>query len=77
MTTTTTTETTTTTTTEVGGQENSPNSPQSEPSIWNRGTKDARTILYYLSKNKKVLEVIRNGQPRSKTTTYQINPLLD
>jgi hypothetical protein len=69
--------TATTTTTEVGGQENSPNSPQSEPSIWNRGTKDARTILYYLSKNKKVLEVIRNGQPRSKTTTYQINPPLD
>jgi hypothetical protein len=68
---------TTTTTTEVGGQENSPNSPQSEPSIWNHGTKDARTILYYLSKNKKVLEVIRNGQPRSKTTTYQINPPLD
>src|SRR5919204_5437094 len=29
--------TATTTTTEVGGQENSPNSPQSEPSIWNRG----------------------------------------
>ncbi|HYY40248.1 MAG TPA: hypothetical protein VE692_03280, partial [Nitrososphaera sp.] len=72
--------TTATTTTEVGGQEkNSPNSLQSEPSIWNRGTKDARTILYYLSKNKKVLEVIRNGQPRSKTktTTYQINPPLD
>jgi hypothetical protein len=69
----------TTSTTEVGGQEkNHPNSHhQSEPSIWERGTKDARTILYYLSKNKKVLEVIRNGQPRSKTTTYQINPPLD
>ena len=61
-----------TTTPTEAGQEN-----QSEPSIWTRGTKDARTILYYLSKNKTVLEVIRNGQPRSKTTTYQINPPLD
>src|SRR5919198_4567123 len=36
----------TTTTTEVGGQENHPNSHQSEPPIWNRGTKDARTIPF-------------------------------
>jgi hypothetical protein len=49
----------------------------SELSIWDRGTREARTVLYYLSKNKTILEVIRNGQPRSKTTTYQINPPLD
>jgi hypothetical protein len=49
----------------------------SELSIWQRGTREARTIPYYLSKNKTTLEVIRNDQPRSKTTTYQINPPLD
>lgn len=50
---------------------------QPEPSIWERGAADARTILYYLSKDKNVLEVIRNGQPKSTSTTYQINPPLD
>lgn len=50
---------------------------QPEPSIWERGTKDARIILYHLSKNKRVLEVIRNRQPRSTSTTYHINPPLD
>src|SRR5918912_621935 len=50
---------------------------QSEPSIWERGTADARTILYYLSKDKNILEVIRNGQPGSTSTTYQINQPLD
>ena len=50
---------------------------QSEPSIWERGIADARTILYYLSKDKNILEVIRNGQPGSTSTTYQINPPLD
>ncbi|MGA8913574.1 MAG: hypothetical protein WB443_12035 [Nitrososphaeraceae archaeon] len=49
----------------------------SEFSIWQHGTREARTVLYYLSNNKTILEVIRNGQPRSKTTTYQINPPLD
>lgn len=62
----------------TAGDEN-PSSPngQSEPSIWERGTNDATVILYYLSKNKNVLEVIRNGQPDSTSTTYQINPPLD
>jgi hypothetical protein len=50
---------------------------QSEPSIWERGIADARTILYYLSKDKNILEVIRNGQSGSTSTTYQINPPLD
>ena len=47
------------------------------PAIWERGTKDARTILYYLSKSIRTLEIVRNGQPKSKTTTYLINPPLD
>ena len=50
---------------------------QPEPSIWERGIADARTILYYLSKDKNILEVIRNGQPMSTSTKYQINPPLD
>ena len=47
------------------------------PAIWERGTKDARTILYYLSKGIRVLEVVRNGQPYSTATTYLINPKMD
>jgi hypothetical protein len=50
-----------------------PNHP-SEISIWERGPKDAKTILYWLSNDKNVLEVIRHGQPGSKTTTYDIHP---
>jgi hypothetical protein len=50
---------------------------QSEPSIWERGTADARTILYFFSKDKNILEVIRNGQPGSTSTTYRINTPLD
>ena len=62
-----------TTTSKEELQTNQP--PQS--SIWERGSADARTILYYLSKDKNTLEVIRNGQPGSTSTTYQINPPLD
>jgi hypothetical protein len=40
-------------------------------------TKDARTILHFLSKGVSVLETVRNGQPGSMSTTYQINPPLD
>jgi hypothetical protein len=50
---------------------------QPQPSIWERGSADARTILYYLSKDKNILEVIRNGHPGSTSTTYQINKPLD
>jgi uncharacterized protein YehS (DUF1456 family) len=57
--------------------ENEFQTSQPEPSIWERGIADARTILYYLSKDKNILEVIRNGQPGSTSTTYQINPPLD
>jgi len=63
------------TTSSMPEKESSINQP--EPSIWERGIADARTILYYLSKDKNVLEVIRNGQPGSTSTTYQINPPLD
>jgi hypothetical protein len=66
---------TTTTTTTTPGDEFQTSQP--EPSIWERGIADARTILYYLSKDKNTLEVIRNGQPGSTSTTYQINPPLD
>src|SRR5690348_5895557 len=47
------------------------------PAIWERGTKDARTILHFLSKGVSVLEIVRNGLPKSMTTTYQISPPLD
>jgi hypothetical protein len=50
-----------------------PNHP-SETSTWERGPKDAKTILYWLSNDKNVLDVIRHGQPGSKTTTYDIYP---
>jgi hypothetical protein len=53
-----------------------PNHP-SEISIWERGPKDAKTILYWLSNDKNVLDVIRHGQPGSKTTTYDIHPTID
>jgi hypothetical protein len=49
----------------------------SEISIWERGPKDAKTILYWLSNDKNVLDVIRHGQPGSKTTTYDIHPTID
>ena len=48
----------------------------SEISTWERGPKDARNILYWLSNNKNVLDVIRHGLPGSKTTTYDIHPPL-
>lgn len=47
------------------------------PAIWERGTKDAITILYYLSKDIRLLEIVRNGIPGSKSTTYLINPRLN
>ena len=54
-----------------------PDNISGSPAIWERGTKDARTILHFLSKGVNVLEVIRHGLPRSMNTTYQINPPLD
>jgi len=54
-----------------------PDNVSGSPAVWERGTKDARTILHFLSKGINVLEVIRHGLPRSMSTTYQINPPLD
>ena len=54
-----------------------PQATEGLPTIWERGTRDARIILYYLSKNVKVLEIVRNGLPGSVTITYLINPPLD
>ena len=54
-----------------------PDNINGSPAIWERGTKDARTILHFLSKGVNVLEVIRHGLPGSMNTTYQINPPLD
>ena len=54
-----------------------PDNISGSPAIWERGTKDARTILHFLSKGVNVLEVVRHGLPGSMNTTYQINPPLD
>jgi hypothetical protein len=53
-----------------------PNRP-SELSIWERGSRDARTILFWFSKSKNVLDVTRRGQPGSMMTTYDIYPPMD
>ena len=49
----------------------------SELSVWERGSRDARTILFWFSKNKNALDVTRRGQPGSMTTTYDIYPPMD
>jgi hypothetical protein len=48
-----------------------PQEVSGSPAIWKRGTKDARMILYFLSKGINVLEVVRHGLPGSMSTTYQ------
>lgn len=45
--------------------------------IWQCDMTEAYKVLNYLSKNEIILEVTRNGRPRSKLITYQINPPLD
>jgi hypothetical protein len=40
----------------------------SEPCIWERGPTDAKTILYWLSNDKNVLEIIRLYQESFKST---------
>jgi hypothetical protein len=49
----------------------------SELSIWERGQRDARAILFWLSKNQNVLDITRHGQPGSMATTYDIYPPMD
>ena len=42
---------------------------------WERGMADASTILYYLSRDKNILEVIRNGHSSPQRVMY--NHILD
>ena len=62
---------------DITATRNPDNISGSPPAIWERGTKDARMILHFLSKGVNVLEVIRHGLPGSVNTTYQINPPLN
>jgi hypothetical protein len=50
-----------------------PNHP-SQISIWQRGAREAKTILYWLSVDKNVLDIVRHGAPGNKATTYEIYP---
>jgi hypothetical protein len=45
-----------------------------ELSVWERGLKDAKTILYWLSNSQRVLDVTRHGKPNDTSTTYDIHP---
>jgi len=53
-----------------------PNHP-SELSVFERGLREAKTILFWLSKNYKVLDVERHGKAGDKWTSYNIYPALD
>jgi hypothetical protein len=50
-----------------------PNHP-TQLSIWQRGARDAKTLLYWLSVDKNVLDIVRHGAPGNKATTYEIYP---
>jgi hypothetical protein len=41
--------------------------------IWQCDRIEARKVLNYLLENETILEVTRNGRPRSKSITYEIN----
>jgi hypothetical protein len=45
--------------------------------VWERGYKEAKTILAWMSKNYKVLDVERHGKPGDKLTSYYIYPAID
>jgi hypothetical protein len=45
--------------------------------LWERGIKEARTVLLMLSKNQQVLDVERHGKAGDKNTTYDIYPPMD
>jgi hypothetical protein len=49
----------------------------SELSIFERGPREAKTILFWLSKNYKVLDVERHGKAGDKLTSYNIYPAMD
>jgi hypothetical protein len=44
---------------------------------WERGIKEAKTVLFWLSKNQQVLDVERHGKAGDKNTTYDIYPPMD
>jgi hypothetical protein len=44
------------------------------PAIWERGTAEADTVLYFLEQGKNELTIMRNGQPYSQQTHYTIYP---
>jgi hypothetical protein len=48
----------------------------SELSIFERGLREAKTILFWLSKNYNVLDVERHGKAGDKLTTYNIYPAI-
>jgi hypothetical protein len=52
-----------------------PNHPIEQP--WERGIKEAKTVLFWLSKNQQVLDVERHGKAGDKNTTYDIYPPMD
>jgi hypothetical protein len=45
--------------------------------IWQCDRTEVRKVLNYLSENETILKVTRNGGPRSKSITYQIDLPLD
>lgn len=49
----------------------------SDLSIFERGPREAKTILFWQSKNYKVLDVERHGKAGDKLTTYNIYPAMD
>ena len=46
----------------------------SEVSIWERGYREAKTVMHFLGEKKAELVVVRNGQKGSNQTTYLIYP---
>lgn len=46
----------------------------SEPAIFERGLGESERILYWISQNRAELTILRNGQPNSTKTTYDIFP---
>ena len=51
-----------------------PKNPPEEPGIWERGWRDAKTIIFFLGQGKTELTVVRNGKPGANTTNYLIYP---
>jgi hypothetical protein len=49
----------------------------SELSVFERGPREAKTILSLMSKNHKVLDIERHGAPGDKLTSYTIYPAID